>query len=56
MTKYLVQKFFWLREKSMIQISQKTLVSFFPIFWNHSGDRSIGLLRSRLYPSALFDG
>ena len=25
MTKYLVQKFFWLREKSLIQISQKTL-------------------------------
>ncbi len=47
MTKYLVQKFFWLREKSLIQISQKTLVSlfpFFPIFRNHSGDRSIGLL------------
>lgn len=59
MTKYLVQKFFWLREKSLIQISQKTLVSLFPffsIFRNHSGDRSIGLLRSRLYPSALFDG
>ena len=32
------------------------LISFFPIFRNHSGDRSIGLLRSRLYPSALFDG
>ena len=41
MTKYLVQKFFWLREKSLIQISQKTLVSLFPFF---------------LYPSALFDG
>ena len=32
MTKYLVQKFFWLREKSLIQISQKTLVSLFPFF------------------------
>ena len=32
MTKYLVQKFFWLREKSLIQISQKTLVSLFPYF------------------------
>ena len=32
------------------------LISFFSIFRNHSGDRSIGLLRSRLYPSALFDG
>ena len=32
MTKYLVQKFFWLREKSFIQISQKTLVSLFPFF------------------------
>ena len=29
MTKYLVQNFFWLREKSLIQISQKTLVSYF---------------------------
>ena len=32
MTKYFVQKFFWLREKSFIQISQKTLVSLFPFF------------------------
>ena len=58
MTKYLVQKFFWLREKSLIQISQKTLVSLFPFFL-FSGiirDRSISLFRSRLYPSALFDG
>ena len=56
MTKYLVQKFFLLREKSLIQISQKTLVSLFPIFRDHSGDRSISLFRSRLYPSALFNG
>ena len=32
MTKYFVQKFFWLREKSLIQITQKTLVSLFPFF------------------------
>ena len=32
MAKYLVQKFFWLRENSLIQISQKTLVSLFPFF------------------------
>jgi len=32
------------------------LISFFSILRNHSGDRSIGLLRSMLYPSALFDG
>ena len=32
MTQYLVQKFYWLREKSLIQITQKTLVSLFPFF------------------------
>ena len=38
MTKYLVQKFFWLREKSFIQISQKPWFPYFLflIFRNHS--------------------
>ena len=30
MTKYLVQKFLWFRERGFVQISQKTLVSLFP--------------------------
>lgn len=30
MTKYLVQKFLWFRERGFVQITQKTLVSLFP--------------------------
>lgn len=33
MTKYLVQKFFWLREKSLIQISQKPWFPYFLFFY-----------------------
>ena len=30
MTKHLVQKFLWFRERGFVQITQKTLVSLFP--------------------------
>ena len=58
MTKYLVQKFFWLREKkfdSNFPENPGFLISFFSIFWNHSGDRSIGLPIEAISISS-FDG
>ena len=56
MTKYLVQKFLWFRERGFVQISQKTLVSLFPFLLFSAIVRVISqsLFSDRGYVNMLF--
>ena len=56
MTKYLVQKFLWFRERVFVQISQKTLVSLFPFLLFSAIVRVISqsLFSDRGYVNMLF--